>query len=189
MENSTHLLLTVGSVFLVTWYGVSRLRIDRSRRFGLPGELRDFRVAAATAVRAEFRQAAESHEMYPGGFVVCNHCGIEYPAGIAFCDCGHETVEAEDMEEASAPVLPTAGETPDLEEAEDLVCIHVAENCWQASLLKSYLETHDIPCATGGQIAPGAYQFSVTPLSEVRLYVHTPHASRARQLLKECISD
>lgn len=187
MEESAHLLLAVGSVFLVTWYGVRRMQQDRAADSpAQPREDSFYRQVARLAVAGEFHRSAEPRTEYAGGHVVCAHCGIEYPAGVCFCDCGRETIDGDEYEDAASPV---ATDDERLQQGTELVCVHVAENCWQASLLKGYLENQNIPCATGGNVPSTVYPFSATPLAEVRLYVHARMASRARRLLRECISD
>lgn len=186
MENSTHLLLAVGGVFLVSWYGASRLRIERRLIPSLRGRLAAIDPVLLAALQGEFhREPAD--DGFAGGVVVCANCGIEYPAGHAYCDCGCATIDADDFADASSPVAH--GGVGEDEASEGLVCIHVADDYWRAELLKSYLESHGVDCATLIQGRPGIHHLSMLPKPELGLYVPAESAALARQLLKKSLSD
>lgn len=187
MSNSASLLLAVGGVFLVTWYGVRQLRRERELRFTAPS----FRSPHEErtdhpALLAEFTdRTRDSQEFeFAGGSVLCPNCAMEYPAGTIYCDCGTETAEADEMEEAESPEQ-WFNHTEDT--ADSLVCIHVAESHWKAALLKSYLENHGIPCVTRGNVTSGLSHLNVTGGMDVRLMVPAEEATRGRALLRDCL--
>ena len=192
MPESDNLLFAVGCVFLVTWYGVTRFanrRPTASRphdsQASRPTISRD---AHRAALEAEFRQAVpELVEEFPGGTVVCEECGDVFPAGVLYCSCGGETVEYEfEEEEAAQAEETTAPSTQQMDFLEErLVIVDIAENHWKASLMKSFLESHDIPCATGGNSSSGPYQFNIGPMGEVKIYVYEQHERVARLLLHD----
>ncbi|MEO8376526.1 MAG: hypothetical protein ABI579_02560 [Candidatus Sumerlaeota bacterium] len=187
MENSTHLLLAVGGVFLVSWFGASRLRID-GRIPALRGPLSSIDRALLAALHGEFHQSP-GDDMFAGGAVVCTHCGIEYPAGYAYCDCGTETVDVDDVDDASNPVSHLFNNDETIANSDDLICIHVAEDFRHAALLKSYLESHGVESATLIQARQGIYHLSLLPKPQTGLYVHAETAALARQLLQNCTTD
>lgn len=186
---ANHVLLVVGGVLLVTWYGMHRLREWRPRDEESSGERfsRPMPPAVATAFEAEFRPARPGADfLLPGGESICPNCGITYPAGILYCDCGSELVEEEDLEEPAAPIHEETDRVSFDLGSEELVCVHVAETVWKAGLIKSYLEHHDIPCATLGNSSSGPYAMNIGHLAEVRILVHAHHADQARVLVSEC---
>jgi hypothetical protein len=69
---------------------------------------------------------------------------------------------------------------------DELIVVHVANSPVQASLLKMYLESHDIECMTRGHVPSSVYHFNITPLGEVQILVRSGDAPRARSLLLEC---
>ncbi len=196
------MLLAVGAIFLLTVYGVRRLRGQKCGRGALqPGIDRDpddYRLQALHALNAEFRETGTRPEyLKAGGAVECPCCGAAYPAGTLYCECGTETVEMETEEEPEEEQKPpeeyssqsedeTASapswEGPDPE----LVVVHIAESHWKASLLKSLLEANDIPCVTGGNVPSTVYQFPNMPLGEVRLFVREQDLEQAREILDQC---
>ncbi|MDX2176640.1 MAG: DUF2007 domain-containing protein [Candidatus Sumerlaeia bacterium] len=120
-----------------------------------------------------------------GGTVECTGCATQFPAGTPFCGhCGAPTADAPDSRE-EVPT-GTAGRRGG-DEADELVCVHVAPSPTQAVVLKGYLESHDIACLASGQVPSSLYHFTVSPLAEVRLLVRAGDAERARALLDECL--
>lgn len=188
MSNSPSFLLAVSGVFLVAWYGVRRLNRQGPPRLPLaePGSP-EFRLMADSAVAAEFHEPAEREEPLAGGMVHCPDCERQYPAGVLYCECGAETAEAEEHEDPSAPHHSDDSVEVLVEDEEKLVCVHVAENHWKASLLKGLLENHDIPCATGGNSSSSPYSFSIGYMGEVRIFVYTHHAPEARRLIRRAL--
>ncbi|MCC6547209.1 hypothetical protein IT570_08580 [Candidatus Sumerlaeota bacterium] len=187
MENSTELLMAVGGVFLVSWFGASRLRIDRRNLPSLRMQLTQIDRAVLAALHGEFQRTSHE-ESYPGGAVVCIQCGIEYAAGRVYCDCGNETIDADDFDDATCPI-GTGGFDESDASPQEMVCIHVADDYWQAALLKSYLESHGVDCATLVQGRPGIQHLSLLPKPQMGLYVQADSAALARQLLSKSISD
>lgn len=202
-NQASPLVLAVGAVFLLTWYGVRRLRggsirLEPPPSSRHPGGPDDFRERALTALRAEFRDREEARARFlaAGGAVECEACGAVHPAGTLYCDCGGETCESEEEDEQPVPAgeageadgeepRPASAGSDEEEHGGDLVVVHIAENHWKGSLLRSYLESNGIPCITGGNVPSIVYQFNFTPLGEVRLYVHRAHADEARELLEK----
>lgn len=182
MAQPAHLLLAVGGVFLVAWYGIGRLGSSRGdRRFPkvTPGS-EDFSRISRAAVAAEFQPGPtdlEDEEKFPGGVVYCHPCGEEYPAGVLFCSCGMETEEdpPPSMTEDEESFSPT-----------DLICIYVAENSWKAGLIRRLLRERQIPCTCTLSDPPDS-GFDYTPLGEVPLYVPARQASFAQSLLKKAL--
>ncbi len=195
------MILAVGAIFLLTVYGVRRLRGEKCGR-SVPTAVPerdpdDFRLQARHALNAEFRDSTGEPAPPPaGGAVECPCCGEVYPAGTLFCQCGTETVEVED--DGAEEDNPAAGDTttsstnaassPPTREVreQELVVVHIAGSHWKASLLKGVLEANDIPCVTGGNVPSTVYQFPNMPLGEVRLYVREQDAEAARSVLDEC---
>jgi hypothetical protein len=183
MPDSTPLILAVGGVVLLTWYGIRQARVERSQRLPLPARgTEQYQHLAESALSGEFRLTPLS-ESFPGGTVLCPHCGIEFPAGTAYCDCGTETVEADEVEEPECPEpLAECEDLPD----DALVCIHVGGSQWKASLLRSYLESHGIACVVRGPVANAFSHLQLPGNDEVRLFVPSEEAARARALLLDC---
>lgn len=187
MANSTPLILAVGGVFLLTWYGFRQVREERVRRTALPTPgTPDYQHTAAVALSGEFQAGLRSGDLFPGGAVLCPHCGIEFPAGVAFCDCGTETVDADEFDDIEMPFSPCGSDRDDEESEESLVCIHVAGSYWKASLVKSYLESHGIFCVTRGNVASTFSHPHLPGGGEVRLMVQPHEAGKARTLLENC---
>ncbi len=182
MATPAHVMIAISGVFLVAWYGTKRF--DRRRgampHLGMEDPLSDGYCHAATAALGAELREDPVHE-FPGGTALCRDCGIAYPAGVLYCECGGETAEQEDPDE------PLAGDETITAPPAELVCVHVADSAWKATLLKTLLATHDIPCATGGNAGSGPYQFSYGPLAEVRILVHLQHEREARALIGRCV--
>lgn len=186
MTHSADLFVAVGGVFLVTWYGLSRARNRRSEGMclRLNPESEQFKAVAVVALAAEFREEGRGLESLPGGSVFCPDCDARYPAGVLYCDCGVMTQEAQDGEDSS--------ESPDPLEDEELVCVHVVESSWKATLLMSFLESHDIPCAMSRAGSGSRHDlhnslFGETRLWEIKLLVASEDAERAKELLAGCL--
>ncbi|MCC5875073.1 MAG: hypothetical protein JJU11_02530 [Candidatus Sumerlaeia bacterium] len=181
MAQPGHLLLAVGGVFLVAWYGIGRLGSARGdRRFPKvsPGS-EDFSRISRAAIAAEFHPAPtemDDQDGFPGGTVYCP-CGQEkFPAGVLYCSCGRETEEDP----------PPAAHDEDTFAPSDLVCIYVAENSWKAGLIRRLLRERHIPC-TCTLSEPLHSGFDYTPLGEVPLYVPAGQATFAQSLLKKAL--
>lgn len=183
MENSENILIAVGCVFLITWYGI--LNPVRQPRLARPVRLdglRPRRHPARAVLVAEWRSETIGDMVEFGGAVACRDCGTPYPAGTLTCDCGGACIEEEPAEqEEPAEIIHSIDPDDDR-----LVCVHLAENGWTASLLKSYLAHHDIPCATGGNSLTGPYSFSSLPMGQVRILVLPEHAEQAGALIRRC---
>ncbi len=63
--------------------------------------------------------------------------------------------------------------------------VYVAVNEMEAQVIKSYLESNDIPVLLKGDAASKIYGFSVGGMAEVRVYVPAPLAAKASELLEE----
>ncbi len=188
MPATSDIFLAVGGVFLVTWYGISRMAGNRpeQRTPPLPGSAQ-YRQSAQFAIAAEFAGNTPLIETLPGGSVFCPDCRVEFPAGTIYCECGAETAELEDIDDPIPDFeFPKEDEgTPGLGPSEDgLVCIYIAENTWKASLLTSILENNDIPSATTGNAPVALYSFSYSPMMEVKIMVLETDAEQARELIK-----
>lgn len=183
IAESDNLLLAVGAVFLVTWYGVTRFTLRTHDARGGPAKRQADHAQARAALAAEFEESPAAETMFPGGTVACVCCGAVYPAGVLYCECGAECEEVEEPDDTMEPPLLEDQPALEAEGLDELVCIHVAENHWKATLLISFLNNHDIPCATRGTTSSGPYQFTYGPMSEVRLYVSRQHAEIAERLL------
>lgn len=62
--------------------------------------------------------------------------------------------------------------------------VYVAVNEMEAQVIKSYLESNDIPVLLMGDAASKIYGLAVGGLAEVRVYVPAPLASKATELLE-----
>lgn len=186
-STSTPWLAAIGGAVLVTWYGFGRMQGKRRELPGddlLPDEP-ERRHRAALALEAEFGAPAEHlHRRHAGGAVVCPSCRTDFHAGVLYCStCATATVEPEELDDQT-PLRGESSQESTRTVGDDLVCVHVAENTWKATLLKGYLETHDIACALGGNMTSALSEFNGPALGEVHLLVQTGDARRARQLLR-----
>lgn len=188
MAQSGPILLAVGGVFLVAWYGLGRLGSSRQdRRFPkvFPGS-EEFQNISRAALAAEFQPGPQvSDEMeseFPGGTVFCP-CGLEkYPSGTLYCSCGLETLEDPPPPETATGERSEEGGLG----SENLVCIYIAESSWKAGLIRRLLKEKRIAC-TCTLSNPSETGFDYTPEGEVPLYVVAGQASRAQHLLKKAL--
>ena len=62
--------------------------------------------------------------------------------------------------------------------------VYVAANDLEAQVIKSYLESNDIPVMLQGDAVSKIYGLAVGGLAEVRVYVPAPLAPKATELLE-----
>ncbi len=193
MEDTDSILLAVGGVLIITWYGVTRWK------FVDPVSTEDARIRMrveqppSEALIGEFTNRDESESDWSGGTVECPSCGSDYPAGTLYCSCGSETVEVDEEDHLTfTHQLPTAFNDTEQDtvraKSEDVVCIYTAENTWKAALVSGILENHQIPCSYGANGACPPYQFSMMPMGEVKLFVYKDDMEEAQRILKTLFS-
>ena len=68
------------------------------------------------------------------------------------------------------------------------VQVYSAVNDLDAQVIKSYLESNDIPVLLQGEAAGRVFGMMVGAMAEVRVFVPAPLAAKARELLEE-VSD
>ena len=68
------------------------------------------------------------------------------------------------------------------------VQVYSAVNDLDAQVIKSYLESNDIPVLLRGEAAGRVFGMMVGAMAEVRVFVPAPLAAKARELLEE-VSD
>lgn len=173
----TSLVLAVGSVFILTFYGFRQLRREQAGETGVRQIDRE-PAGLETALAGEFRDSSDDGE-WPaaGGSVLCRDCGMEYPAGVLYCDCGSELVDAEDAED----MIATLPERRVLEESA-LVCVHTVSDRWRADLLRAFLDSRGIPSMLRGNVASGYAHFPV-PDQHVKILVAPEDVEQARELI------
>ena len=66
---------------------------------------------------------------------------------------------------------------------ETLVEVYKASNEIEAQVIKSLLESYDIPCLLKSHAAPSVHMFTVDGMGEVRVMVWDSMADRARELI------
>lgn len=69
------------------------------------------------------------------------------------------------------------------------VLVYSAANDLEAQLIKTYLESNDIPVWLQGEAVGKVYGMVVGALAEVRVYVPEPLAQKAIELLEEASDD
>ena len=69
------------------------------------------------------------------------------------------------------------------------VQVYSAVNDLDAQVIKSYLESNDIPVLLQGEAAGRVFGMMVGAMAEVRVYVPAPLADKARELLEEVSDD
>ena len=69
------------------------------------------------------------------------------------------------------------------------VQVYSAVNDLDAQVIKSYLESNDIPVLLQGEAAGRVFGMMVGAMAEVRVYVPAPLADKARELLEEVSGD
>lgn len=66
---------------------------------------------------------------------------------------------------------------------EKLVEVYKASHEMEAQVIKSLLESYDIPCFLKSNAAPSVHLFTVDGMAEVRVLVLDSMADRARELI------
>ena len=69
------------------------------------------------------------------------------------------------------------------------VQVYSAVNDLDAQVIKSYLESNDIPVLLQGEAAGRVFGMMIGAMAEVRVYVPAPLADKARELLEEVSED
>ena len=69
------------------------------------------------------------------------------------------------------------------------VQVYSAVNDLDAQVIKSYLESNDIPVLLQGEAAGRVFGMMVGAMAEVRVFVPAPLADKARELLEEVSDD
>ena len=69
------------------------------------------------------------------------------------------------------------------------VQVYSAVNDLDAQVIKSYLESNDIPVLLQGEAAGRVFGMMIGAMAEVRVYVPAPLAEKARELLEEVSGD
>ena len=69
------------------------------------------------------------------------------------------------------------------------VQVYSAVNDLDAQVIKSYLESNDIPVLLQGEAAGRVFGMMIGAMAEVRVYVPAPLADKARELLEEVSGD
>ena len=70
-----------------------------------------------------------------------------------------------------------------MSKGEKLVEVYKASNEMEAQVIKSLLESYDIPCLFKSNAAPSVHMFAVDGLGEVKVMVWERMAERARELI------
>ena len=66
---------------------------------------------------------------------------------------------------------------------EKLVEVYKAQNDMEAQVIRSLLESYDIPCFLKSHAAPSVHMFTVDGMAEVKIQVLESMADRARELI------
>ena len=66
---------------------------------------------------------------------------------------------------------------------EKLVEVYKASNEMEAQVIKSLLESYEIPCFLKSNAAPSVHMFTINGMGEVRVMVWDSMADSARQLI------
>ena len=64
-----------------------------------------------------------------------------------------------------------------------LVEVYKAHNDMEARVIKSLLESYDIPCFLKSHAAPSVHMFTVNGMAEVKIMVLASLANKARELI------
>jgi hypothetical protein len=70
-----------------------------------------------------------------------------------------------------------------LPKSEELVEVYHARNEMEAQVIKSLLESFDIPCFFKSNAAPSVHLFTMDGMAEVRVMVMASQADAARELI------
>jgi hypothetical protein len=71
-----------------------------------------------------------------------------------------------------------------LSKDEKLVEVYKAPNEMEAQVIKSLLESYEIPCFLKSHAAPSVHMFTIDGMGEVRVMVLDSMADRANKLIK-----
>ncbi len=66
---------------------------------------------------------------------------------------------------------------------EKMVEVYHARNVMEAQVIKSLLESYDIPCLLKSNAAPSVHMFTMDGMAEVRVMVLDSMAEEARELI------
>ena len=66
---------------------------------------------------------------------------------------------------------------------EKLVEVYKAQNDMEAQVIRSLLESYDIPCFLKSHAAPSVHMFTVDGMAEVKIQVLESMADRAKELI------
>ena len=66
---------------------------------------------------------------------------------------------------------------------EKLVEVYKATNEMEAQVIKSLLESYDIPCFLKSNAAPSVHMFTINGMGEVKVMVWDSMADRAKELI------
>jgi hypothetical protein len=72
-----------------------------------------------------------------------------------------------------------------LSKKEKLVEVYKATNEMEAQVIKSLLESYEIPCLLKSNAAPSVHMFTIDGMGEVKVMVWDSMADRARGLIKD----
>jgi hypothetical protein len=64
-----------------------------------------------------------------------------------------------------------------------MVEVYHARNAMEAQVIRSLLESYDIPCVLKSNAAPSVHMFTMDGMAEVRVMVLDSMADRARELI------
>jgi hypothetical protein len=70
-----------------------------------------------------------------------------------------------------------------LSKDEKLVVVYKAANEMEAQVIKSLLESFEIPCVFKSNAAPSVHMFAIDGMGEVKVMVWESMAERARELI------
>ncbi|MFC1909520.1 DUF2007 domain-containing protein [Chloroflexota bacterium] len=71
-----------------------------------------------------------------------------------------------------------------MSKGEKLVEVYKAANEMEAQVIKSLLESYEIPCLLRSHAAPSVHMFTVDGMGEVRVMVWNSMADKARELIQ-----
>ncbi len=70
-----------------------------------------------------------------------------------------------------------------MRKGEKLVTVYTASGVMEAEVIKSLLESYEIPCLLKSNAAPSVHMFTIDGMGEVRVMVWATMADRARELI------
>lgn len=70
-----------------------------------------------------------------------------------------------------------------MKNSEKMVQVYHAQNEMEAQVIKSLLESYDIPCFLKSNAAPSVHTFTMDGMGEVRIMVLASVAEKARELI------